>query len=247
MSRTTRTRIVNATIATLLLVTSAGIAHAAPKKITQARALAGGITPGDAPGFPVTISRPGSYILQTNLTLPSTTGTIGIEVLAESVDINLNGFTIRGPKVCPDEDSTPCPPGIEDTSYHLIKGGDNVTVRNGTARGSGGNGITLGAHATIERVNILWNGLFGLVAGKGSHVRDSRVAQNGYGVVAGPDCRVRGNVVRANTFSALELSSTNCGYADNTIACSGFSCVFNGIDLGGNICNGSTTPGPLCP
>src|SRR5438046_162421 len=32
-------------------------------EINQARALAGGVTRGDAPGFPVTISQPGSYRL----------------------------------------------------------------------------------------------------------------------------------------------------------------------------------------
>ena len=31
--------------------------------INQARALAGGVTPGDTPGFPVTVSQSGSYRL----------------------------------------------------------------------------------------------------------------------------------------------------------------------------------------
>src|SRR6185436_8638324 len=35
--------------------------------IDQNRALAGNVTPGDAPGFPVTISQPGSYKLSGNL------------------------------------------------------------------------------------------------------------------------------------------------------------------------------------
>lgn len=34
---------------------------------TQARALAGGVTPADLPGFPVTISEPGSYRLASDL------------------------------------------------------------------------------------------------------------------------------------------------------------------------------------
>jgi len=38
--------------------------------INQVRALAGNTTPGDAPGFPVTISQPGSYRLTGNLTVP---------------------------------------------------------------------------------------------------------------------------------------------------------------------------------
>jgi hypothetical protein len=38
-------------------------------EINQSRALAGGVTPGDAPGFPVTISARGSYRLTGNLDL----------------------------------------------------------------------------------------------------------------------------------------------------------------------------------
>ena len=60
--------------------------------IDQARALAGNVTPGDAPGFPVTISQPGSYRLSSNLTVPS--GQNGIQVAAQLVSIDLNGFSI---------------------------------------------------------------------------------------------------------------------------------------------------------
>jgi hypothetical protein len=39
--------------------------------IDQNRALAGNVTPGDNPGFPVTLSLPGSYRLSGNLTAPA--------------------------------------------------------------------------------------------------------------------------------------------------------------------------------
>ena len=39
--------------------------------IDQNRALAGNVTPGDAPGFPVTLSQPGSYRLSGNLRVDS--------------------------------------------------------------------------------------------------------------------------------------------------------------------------------
>jgi len=44
--------------------------------IDQNHALSGNITPGDAPGFPVTISQPGSYRLSGDLLIPdaNTTG-----------------------------------------------------------------------------------------------------------------------------------------------------------------------------
>jgi hypothetical protein len=226
----------------LALLVGVSSSEAAVKRITQNKVNNGSVSPGDAPGFPATISQPGSYILMSNLVLPATPGTVGIEVTAQSVEIDLNGFAIIGPKQCPDADNTPCPPGIEDPTFHLIKGGDNVTVKNGTARGSGGNGITLGAHARIENMKVLWNALFGVTTAQGSLVKDSLAAQNGEGIHTGADCLITGNIVRANTFAGLDISSTNCGYRENIIGCTGPSCVFGGINLGGNICNGGVCP-----
>ena len=49
--------------------------HAADGKIeiNQAKALAGGVTATDAPGFPVTIDQSGSYLLTSDLTVPADT------------------------------------------------------------------------------------------------------------------------------------------------------------------------------
>lgn len=64
--------------------------------ITQAKAVNGGVTPGDAPGFPVSITQPGSYRLAGNLTL--TDPNVGaIEILAAGVTLDLGGFTVQGP------------------------------------------------------------------------------------------------------------------------------------------------------
>src|SRR5688572_28472467 len=69
---------------------------------TQARAMAGGITPGDTPGFPVTITQPGSYVLSGNLTVPVESAggqTLAIRIAADGVWLDLNGFSIIGPGV----------------------------------------------------------------------------------------------------------------------------------------------------
>src|SRR5271154_6656573 len=63
--------------------------------INQSSALQGGVTPGDAPGFPVTISQPGSYRLSSNLVVPDS-NTNAIEITAEFVTLDLNGFSIVG-------------------------------------------------------------------------------------------------------------------------------------------------------
>ena len=60
--------------------------------IDQNHALAGNITPGDTPGFPVTISQPGSYKLSSNLTVPDA-DTTAIQITSNNVTLDLNGFT----------------------------------------------------------------------------------------------------------------------------------------------------------
>ena len=56
-------------------------------EINQARALAGGVTPGDAAGFPVTITASGSYRLTGNLTVDENTTAISVTAAAKSVTI----------------------------------------------------------------------------------------------------------------------------------------------------------------
>jgi hypothetical protein len=219
-------------------------AEAGVKNINQRRARQGRVTPGDARGFPVTLSQPGSYRLTSNLTLPPDEGTVGIEVTAQGVEIDLNGFAIIGPRVCPDPNEfLGCTPAVEDPTYTLISGGDNVTVRNGTARGSLGTGIWLGAHARIEDVNVLWNSKIAILAGLGSTVEDSLAAQSEQGILIGDDCTVTDNRIRANPFFGLQMTGPNCGYSGNVIACTpAFVCVSGGLQTGGNLCNGVVCP-----
>jgi hypothetical protein len=224
---------------TLLVTASATTSEAAVVYITQARAMVGGITPGDAPGFPVTISRPGSYQLLSNLVLPSAPNTIGIQITAESVTLDLNGFAIIGPRVCPDETEYYCPPHSE-APFSGITGGRNVTVMNGTVRGSTSVAIALGAHARVERVNLLWSSHFGLIAGRGSIVVDSLFAQNGQGAYIDDESRVTGCTFRRNIFTSLQLWGASAGYNNNILLDT--TSPIGGTPLGPNICEG-----PGCP
>jgi hypothetical protein len=67
--------------------------------IDQNKALAGSVTPGDLPGFPISIKQPGSYRLAGNLTLPDA-NTSGIEINVQNVTLDLNGFAILGSVTC---------------------------------------------------------------------------------------------------------------------------------------------------
>ena len=51
--------------------------------------MAGNVTPGDTPGFPVTISKAGSYRLSGNLTVPNK-DTTAILIVADDVTLDLN-------------------------------------------------------------------------------------------------------------------------------------------------------------
>src|SRR5215831_13467976 len=87
----------------LVIWTSLSLSVAAagkgPAVITQESALLGGVSGTcDAPGFPVTICKPGSYVLGSNLTVPANTD--GIDIAVPNVSIDLNGFTVKGPVTC---------------------------------------------------------------------------------------------------------------------------------------------------
>src|SRR5437667_4699748 len=130
--------------------------------INQNVALAGNVTPGDAPGFPVTISVSGSYRLSGNLTVPDA-DTTAILITAEDVAIDLNGFSILGSTVCSGFPTSCSPTG----SGHGITGGavKNISVFNGDIRGMGARGIFIGGTGhRIKEIRAVSNGSDGILA-----------------------------------------------------------------------------------
>ncbi len=153
--------------------------------VNQARALAGNVTLGDAPGFPVSINTPGYYVLTSNLTVPNQ-NTTAIQVNANNVTIDLNGFAIQGPNVCATDGFTvaqPCtlPSGSPLATGIGVDAGTgvpfnvlNTRVINGTIDGVGGIGIFANVNARIEGVNISNCGSFGIFT-SGGVIRDTLV------------------------------------------------------------------------
>src|SRR5437867_13255588 len=94
-------RVVAAAMTAAALVAAVAIVEAVDGVvlISQDRALAGDVTPGDASGFPVTISQPGSYRLFRNLTRTDATATV-IDITADNATLALNGFPSSGPGGC---------------------------------------------------------------------------------------------------------------------------------------------------
>lgn len=223
-------------------------------EINQARANAGGVTPGDAPGFPVTISVSGSYRLTSNLNV-SDANTDGIRITAETVTIDLNGFAIIGPG------TAGTGMGVRDWSAM------RTTVTNGTVRDMGNNGVFLGPGAHVYGVHVFDNNGQGITAGSGSIVRNNIVNNNAAdGIKAGPEnvvignvstnnggdgidalesCTVIDNTARSNTNYGLSLVSS--GYKGNVLndnnGGNANPQVLGGIEIGTNVCGGNTT----CP
>jgi len=165
--------------------------------IDQDKALAGGVTSGDTPGFPVTISEPGSYRLEGNLTVQDTS-TIVLHITANNVTIDLDGFTIAGPNVC-----TKGGMCNSNSGTHAIVGANNTTIFGGTVRGIGGTGISLGRNAHVERVHVQHCGLHGIALGERSLLTDSTIEANyEYGVIAGTGSLVLRNVIGLNATGA---------------------------------------------
>ncbi len=205
--------------------TSAGTLHPSDGvvSIDQKRALIGGVTPDDIAGFPVTISQSGSYRLSGNLTVADL-NTTAIQITADFVTLDLNGFGIIGPAVCTTGTATTCPaPG---TGVGVRAGSDQahsprgIRILNGSVRGMGLIGILLnGAGSIVERAVVdsnagggmtvvgtviqsaaTQNGSFGIIA---DTVRDSTATQNaGDGIILG----INGGVATGN------LSSFNGGF-----------------------------------
>jgi len=194
-----------------LLCPGAGGAVEGVIEINQARALAGGVTPGDRPGFPVTLSTPGSYRLTSNLNVGNDPNLSAIEISADRLNLDLNGFVVAGPVTCTGFPPTlACSPsgtgkGISPspTSGIII----HVEVRNGTVRGFAGGGVVPHVGLQIDHLFVTSNGGQGISSGP-SIVEDSIVIQNGgYGISVGTGSLIQRCIVIGNTLGGIRAES----------------------------------------
>lgn len=151
-------------------------------EINQAKALAGGVTTGDTAGFPVTLSGNGSFILTSDLNLAvanTPQDTNAIEVIGESISIDLNGFTIYGITQCSPPHPITCTQTGLGIGIEVPFTFTNLAVRNGTIRGHGKHGIHQeNGRASYEDLDVSSNGGSGLIVQNAS-VRRVRARLNG--------------------------------------------------------------------
>lgn len=136
--------------------------------ITQAAALAGGVTPGDKPGFPVSITESGSYRLGSNLWPTARRSAIVVSPEAQDVTIDLNGFALKG----------------RNKAKHGITFGNDairsLEVRNGATAEFADSAIDV-SRSTIgvfENLRIHSNGGDGILTGQDARISNNTIATN---------------------------------------------------------------------
>ena len=209
--------------------------------IDQTRALAGSVTPGDSPGFPVTISRPGSYRLSSNLNVPADAA--GIVIFASGVTIDLNGFQMIGSGagtgisalqarravVVRNGSVTNFERGIDikgmGSEVRDVIAFGNVSVAleigpgalvSGNRAFGNGAGIRVESSSIVTGNAVLFNAGFGLRVGDGSVIRGNSAVQNGLGLEVGCPSALIGNTLYSNNGQDLQ-SGEPCTLADNSV------------------------------
>lgn len=189
-------------------------------EINETSVTTGSITPGDLPGYPATLTEPGSYRLTSNLNLRDSSET-GILVAADDVTIDLNGFGIIGPARCTAyKEEISCVGSGDGSAIHAEDDRSmavRTTVRNGFVRGAGHSGIRLNAESAVDFVTVSDNAQGGIEIADDSLVIRSRIVRNGGDGIRGIGPRV--------------------AIADNVITQSAGRSVDNTAELSGNLCD----------
>jgi len=196
------------------LISSCALAVDGVILIDQNRALAGNVTPGDAPGFPVSITQPGSYRLSGNL-LVGTTNVAAIQIMASDVTLDLNGFGVT----CALSASSTFCIGVSGAGF------TDIAIRNGRVTAlSSATGfafpvaidLTTSTANMVTDLRIRQDGLGGgLFIGAGSVLRGNVFSGTGGGPGVVCPTLIEGNVNTAGGFSSAGngcLKVNNAGF-----------------------------------
>ena len=180
-------------LAILFVLGAAQSTRAQEVTLNQTKAISGNITPGDTPGFPITITRPGRYVLTSNLN-PTPASPFGIEVKAYDVTIDFNGFILHG--------------GFQQAMGVGIHGGsvNTVKIMNGLIAGFGT--ALFGRDSwVVENMRISANG-FGIYLFDFARVQRNTVTLNSVGIRCKGGCLIEGSVISKNG-TGVEIETGN--------------------------------------
>ena len=183
----------------LAAVPSSALASAGRTELNQSCAVQTGCVPGDDPGFPITLSEPGSYLLTSRLSVPDA-DTSGITAVGSNVTIDLGGFEIvrvgctLGFAGCPRFSGAGA--GIAYTGSGVLR------VSNGAVGGMGSVGVSapVATAAILSKLALYANGGSGLSTSTATIASDVEAFDNG---ASGVDAGVAAVVARATAFGNL--------------------------------------------
>lgn len=268
-----RRMLARAAVLSVFVLTLASSAYAVDGVvlIDQNRALAGNVTPGDDPGFPVSLTKSGSYRLSSDL-LISDINLTGISIeTGQAVSIDLNGFSIRGVH---SGGARPCQATTPGKGIGTGLGNaTDVDIRNGTIERMGCDGILLiGFGNMVQNVRVRGNGATGIqLTGV---IINNTITNNGGEGISSFDAVVTGNHISDNDADGIVIfvgvvsnntvtnnsdhglfvpgSSGNPGtrvaYSNNVFSGNNANGVqvFGGIQTGANVC-AALAVGTVCP
>jgi len=201
-------------------------------EISQLCATTGGCFAGDSAGFPVTISTPGSYRLTSNVVV-SDADTSAITVGTSDVTLDLGGYAIAGPVSCTGSSSSNlvCTPsagtgiGVTRSTTAVTA----VTVRNGSIRGMGFRGVSLGEQTIASELRLNANRATGIAVGAASIVRDCELTRNGnVALIAGDGSLIARNTATINGATAFSTGDGS-NVRENTAYDNGGDGILTGI------------------
>ncbi|MEW6379253.1 MAG: right-handed parallel beta-helix repeat-containing protein [bacterium] len=155
--------------------------------------------------FPIVIDQPGNYILTGDITV-STPQVNGIEIMADDVTLDLNGYTLTGP-------------GGEGTGIGIsVAQRENAEIINGTVQGFF-SGINLsGNNHQLKNVSACQNSSSGIEAGS-SLITDCQANANG----------LHGLMATSSTITTCTANANgSCGMHVTSCTVTGCTASFNG-------------------
>ena len=193
-------------MAIVIASTAACFAQSKPIPIEAASSAAA------APKAQSIINKPGSYVLNKNITNTSKNGQDSVDITVSNVTVDLQGFVIS---------ATGSNTGIAINAT----GQSNVVIRNGIITGFDGAAIVLGNNGSVSAITATQNGS-GVTCGSGCLVSNSILQGN-----LGP------GLIFSDTTSGY-LGTILQGNSGNTVGNTGQ--VSGGTSLNQNVCNGVT-------
>jgi hypothetical protein len=175
-------------------------------EINQAKAAAGGVTPGDAGGFPVTISVAGSYRLTGSLAT-SANNVKAIEITSSNVSLDLNGFRVEGTGSV----------NALGTCIFAASGLKEIRISNGIVRNCAFRGVEIGG-GLVERVLTFNNLDSGIVISVAGQVLDSGASGNAEDGIFVEQGLVSRSFANGNAENGVVMGS---GLVDATVARNG--------------------------